>query len=85
MLKAQMCVKPVLQQPDFSKIFYLQTDALVYSVGAILSQEGGMSTLPNLKPKWHPIVYFLNTFTPTKRNYNIYKREFLGVVKALEH
>jgi len=51
MLKAQMCVKPVLQQPDFSKIFYLQTDALVYSVGAILSQEGGMSTLPNLKPK----------------------------------
>jgi len=30
-------------------------------------------------------VYFSNTFTPTKQNYNIYEREFLGVIKALEH
>ncbi len=80
-----MCTKPVLQQLDFSKMFYLQTDMLAYVVGAILSQEEGMSTSPNSKPKQHPITYFSNTFTPTKWNYDIYEREFLGVIKALEH
>jgi hypothetical protein len=85
-LKEKMCEKPVLQQPDFDKTFYLQTDALAYGVGAILSQEGGLGgTLPNSKPKRHPIAYFSCTFTPTEQNYDIYKWEFLGVVKALEN
>ncbi len=82
-----MCAKPVLQQPDFKKVFYLQTDASVYGVGAVLSQEGGTMTSnsPNSKPQQHPIAYYSNTFTPTEQNYDIYEREFLGVVKALEH
>src|SRR6266851_8470847 len=86
-LKAQMCAKPVLQQPDFTKVFYLQTNASAYGVGAVLSQEGGVMTLnsPNTKPRWHPVAYYSNTFTPTEQNYDIYEREFLGVVKALEH
>ncbi len=52
-LKAWMCAKPVLQQPDFKKVFYLQMDTLAYGVGAILSQEGGTPILnsPNLKPR----------------------------------
>src|SRR6266851_4020336 len=40
---------------------------------------------PNSKPRRHPITYYSNTFTPMEQNYDIYKREFLGVVKALEH
>ena len=32
-----------------------------------------------------PVAYYSNTFTPTERNYDIYKREFLGVLKALKH
>ena len=32
-----------------------------------------------------PITSYSNTFMPTERNYNIYKQEFLGVLKALKH
>ena len=36
-LKQAMISKPVLQHPNLDKTFYLQTDALKYSVGAVLS------------------------------------------------
>jgi hypothetical protein len=85
MLKAKMCEKLVLQQPNFTKIFYLQMDASAYGVGAVLSQEGGMLNSFTQKPKRHPIAYFSATFTPTEQNYDVYKREFLGVVKSLDH
>ncbi len=37
----KMVSKPVLQQPNFDKTFYLQTDTSKYRVGAVLSQDGG--------------------------------------------
>ncbi len=40
-LRDKMVSKPVLQQPDFDKTFYLQMDALKYRVGAVLSQDRG--------------------------------------------
>src|SRR5216683_629012 len=40
-LRDKMVSKPVLQQPNFDKTFYLQTDASKYGVGAVLSQDGG--------------------------------------------
>jgi hypothetical protein len=85
-LRQAMISKPVLRQPDFTKPFFLLTDASAYGVGAILSQEGGSST-SNLhqKPKLHPIAYYSATFTQTERNYNIYKRELLAIIKAISH
>jgi hypothetical protein len=87
-LKTRMCKSPVLMQPNFNKRFYLQTDASAYGVGAILSQEGE-NTTPSLqkrtKPTLHPVAYYLATFTPTERNYDIYKRELLAVMKSLAH
>ncbi len=69
-LRDKMCVKLVLQQPNFKKTFYLQTDTLVYSMGAILSQEGETT---NSKPKHHPVAYYSATFTLTEQWYDIYK------------
>ncbi len=69
-LHDKMCEQPVLQQPDFNKVFYLQTNTSAYSVGAVLSQEGEST---NSKPKCHPIIYYSATFTPTKQRYDIYK------------
>ena len=57
-------------------------------MGAILSQEGDYIT-PTLakqhKTILHPIAYYSATFTQTERNYDIYERELLAVMKALAH
>jgi len=82
-----MCSAPVLTQPDFNKKFYLQVDASGFGVGAVLLQEG--STTPSLakqtKPALYPIAYYSAMFTLTERNYNIYKRELLTIMKSLTH
>jgi hypothetical protein len=84
-----MCAQPVLQQPNFNKRFYLQTDASGYGLGAVHSQEGGptdtITQNSKGKPKLHPIAYYSATFTPTERNYDIYKQELLAIMKALAH
>ena len=83
-----MCTSPVLIQPDFNKQFFLQADASAYSVGAVLSQEGehlSPSLAKRHKPIRHPVAYYSTTFSPTKRNYNIYERKLLAVMKSLAH
>ena len=79
-----MCTKPILRQPNYTKAFFLATDASAYGVGAVLSQEGELNPRTQ-KPMLCPVTYYSNTFTLTKRNYNIYEQEFLGVLKALKH
>ena len=71
-LQNMMCKRPILKQPDFDKPFFVHTDASAYGMGAILSQEGEPNPNKPLKPHLHPIAYYLNTFTPTECNYNIY-------------
>ena len=83
-LKSIMCRKPILQQPNYEAPFFLATDASAYGVGAVLSQEG--ETNPRTKkPTQHPIAYYSSTFIPAERNYDIYERELLAVLKSLEH
>jgi hypothetical protein len=69
-----MTNKPVLQQLDFTKPFFLLTDTSAYGVGAILSQEGGSNdSTTTQKPKLHLVTFYSATFTETERNYNIYE------------
>jgi hypothetical protein len=65
--------------PDLMKTFYLQTDASSSGAGAVLTQE-----LDGSK-KRKPIAYFSCTFSPAEANYDIYKKEFLAIIKAIEH
>jgi hypothetical protein len=83
-LKTLMCAKPVLRQPDYHKTFTLSTDASGYGVGAVLAQEGSPDPKSG-KPRMHPVAYYSSTFTPTERNYDVYERELLAVVKALKN
>ena len=82
-LKSLMCAKPILHQPNYTKAFFLTTNASAYSMGAILSQEGELNPRTQ-KPMLCPIAYYSSTFTPMEWNYNIYEREFLRVLKALK-
>jgi len=78
-----MVSKLVLQQPDFSKVFYLQTDTSKYGVGAVLSQNKGPQ--PTTLRKCHPVAYYSATFSPTEQNYDAHDLKFLGVIKAIDH
>jgi hypothetical protein len=83
-LKTLMCSRPILRQPDYTKQFFLATDASAYGVGAVLLQEGEINPRTK-KPTQHPIAYYSATFIQTERNYDIYERELLAVIKALQH
>jgi hypothetical protein len=78
-LKIRMCNRPILMNPDPSKTFYLQTDTLSTGAGAVLTQEVEGSKKRKL------VAYFLCTFSPAEANYDIYEKEFLAVIKAIEN
>jgi hypothetical protein len=51
-----------------------------------MSRAGAVLTQKVEGTKKHkPIMYFLYTFTPAEANYNIYEKEFLTVIKAIEN
>ena len=64
-LKTLMCSHPILWQPDYTKAFFLATDALAYGMGTILLQEGEINPHTH-KPMLCPIAYYSATFTPTQ-------------------
>jgi hypothetical protein len=82
-LRNLMCQQPVLKQPDFTKPFAVFTDTSAYGMGAILSQEGGLNT--QNRTKYHPVAYYSATFTEIERNYDVYDRELLAIMKAIMH
>ena len=74
-LKDRMVQSPVLAHPDWSKPFYLQTDASKYGAGAVLAQKDDQG-------KFHPIAYSSWLFDNAQRNYSTTERELLAIVLA---
>ena len=68
---------PVLQIPDVTRPFSITTNASLLAARAILLQANSNQDL-------HPCAYFSRTFSPAQRNYDIYNRELLAVILALE-
>ena len=60
---------------DFGK-FQVEADTLDGAVGAVLSQEHDR--------KMHPVAYFSKALSVTERNYEIYDKELLTIMMALE-
>src|SRR6202040_3845878 len=71
-LKRQVCSEPVLTIPVDNAPFRIEADASL----AVLSQR--------IEGKWHPVVYMFKAMNDTQRNYEIYDKEMLGIMTALE-
>jgi len=55
--------------------FKVEMDASGHAIGGVLSQEQ--------EGKWKPIAFLSRTMQPAERNYEIYDKEPLAIVKAL--
>src|SRR6266568_4796314 len=77
-LKRLICAEPVLLMPKLEKPFELEVDASNYAIGATLNQK-------DERGRWHPVAYYSTTLSETERNYDIYDKELLAVVKSLRH
>jgi hypothetical protein len=76
-LKKRFTEEPVLMMPDHSKPFQIECDASKYATGAVLTQLDSNGDR-------HPVSFISRTLSPTERNYEIYDRELLAIIRALE-
>jgi hypothetical protein len=76
-LKRRFTTVPVLITPNLDKPFVLECDASLAATAAVLRQQ-------DANGDWHPVAYLSQTFNPAERNYKIYDRELLAIVRALE-
>jgi hypothetical protein len=76
-LKTAFTTAPILIHPNFSKPFFLESDASNYALGAVLSQKGK-------NKQFHPIVFHSRKFTTVEINYEIYNKEFLVIIDSFQ-
>jgi len=77
-LKKAFTTAPVLRIPNDEDSFKLSTDASDFATGAVLSQKDIQTNL------WHPVAFFSKSLDVHKRNYEIYDKELLAVIRGLE-
>lgn len=76
-LKSAFTSAPILMMPDVAAPFVVETDASDYATGAILSQYDAVGDL-------RPVAYYSKALAPAERNYDVYDKELLAIVRALE-
>jgi len=76
-LKKQFTEEAVLMMPDQTKPFQIETDASKYATGVVLTQLDSNGDR-------HPISFISKTFSLAEQNYEIYDRELLAIIWALE-
>ena len=71
-LKHRLCLALVLAIPDLQHPFEIETDALDYVVGAILTQHG------------HPVAYHSEPLLDAVHKYPTYDKEMYSIVQAYQ-
>ena len=69
---------PVLLHTDEDKPFELEVDASNYAIGAVLFQKDDQG-------RRQPIGYFSTALKAAEKNYDIWDKEFLVMIRALKH
>lgn len=72
-LKHRVTTAPVLALPDFSKEFYIESDASGNGLGAILLQNGRL------------IAYFSKALGDRNLTKSAYEKELMAVALSIQH
>ncbi|SJL13535.1 uncharacterized protein ARMOST_16979 [Armillaria ostoyae] len=75
-LKNQFAIDVILRIPTEKGQFRVEADASEGAIGAVLSQEQD--------GKWRPVAFLSKALTITERNYEIYDKELLAIMLALD-
>jgi len=67
----------VLAAPDLDKEFRVEADTSNYTIGEVLSMKCSDKL-------WRPVAFISKSLSDTERNYKIYNKEMLAVVRCLE-
>ena len=76
-LKMAFTTAPILVHPDFAKALYLETDALDFTLGAVLSQMG-------IDKRLHPVAFYSQKNSAVEINNKIYDKELLAIVDSFQ-
>jgi hypothetical protein len=76
-LKDRFTSAPILVMPDSERKHKIEVDASDYATGGVLSQEMDDGL-------WHPVAYYSKSMNDAERNYEIYDKELLAIIRALE-
>lgn len=74
--KRKLISAPTLGHYNADVATKVETDASNDTIAGVLLQEDS-------KQKWHPVSYYLQTMSMTKRNNLIHDKELLAIVRAL--
>jgi len=77
-LKEQFTRKPVLAILDLDKKIRIEVDVLDYVTEGVLSMEGEDRL-------WRLVAFLSKSLNKTKRNYEIYDKEMLVIIRGLEN
>jgi len=76
--KTAVTTAPVLVSPQDSEPFQVEADSSDFTTGAVLSQQ--LMT----DGKWHLVVFYSKSLSSMEWNYEIYNKEMLAIIRALE-
>jgi len=68
----------VLAAPDLDKKMRMEVDASDYVMGGILSMKCE-------DRRWRPVTFLSKSLNETEKNYEIYDKEMLAVIRGLEN
>jgi len=68
----------VLAALDLDKKMRMEVDASDYAMGEVLSMECEDG-------RWRPVAFLSKSLNKTERNYKIYDKEMLAIVRGLEN
>lgn len=76
--KRLMSIKPILQHPDFTRKFYLFTEASDVGLGAVPTQRGEEAM--DSTQVYLPIYFGSRSLNDAQRRCSTYEREFMAIV-----